>query len=217
VGHDCHVTESPDHPDKGLNDEQLRRVEEALDEAEEASRRLGRKDWSLLFVGVLFTLVASSLISVRPSALTIEIIASALAVLGVILAAIIVQRTRRSSLLADPDEPLRQRVKYVSDALASSARHLDLATRLIGNLQTELSARAVALESLRQEISDNEELARVTSQAAAAIDRLVESRNKEQERRMRRVGWRQGLVYAIFGAAVAVALVVFSHLLPTIK
>jgi hypothetical protein len=46
---------------------------------------------------------------------------------------------------------------------------------------------------------------------------IIKSRLKEQERHMRRVGWRQGLVYAIFGAAVAVAVVVFSHLLPTIK
>jgi hypothetical protein len=87
----------------------------------------------------------------------------------------------------------------------------------MADLQTELSSRAAALESLRQKIGDSEELARVTSEASVAIDRLVESRLKEQELRIRRVGWRQGLVYAFFGAVVTVAVVVFSKYVPIIK
>lgn len=211
------MTEPQDHPDVSLDDEQLRRVEERLNEAEEASHRMGNRDWLLFFMGTVLSLVVTGLVSSAPRSLPFEILTGALAVIGVILTAIFVVRSRRSSELRDPDEPLRQRVKYVSDALASSARNLGLATRLMADLQTELSSRAVALEILRQEISDNEELARVTSQASAAIDRLVESRNKEQERRIRRVGWRQGLVYALFGAAVAVAVVVFSKYLPVIR
>lgn len=225
------MTEPPDQPDDSpdpeqlrrflashqLDDEQLRRIEEQLDEAEEASRRMGRRDWLLLFVGTLLTLVIISLVHAAPRSLPYEILVGALAITAVIATAIAIVRSRRPSELPDPDEPLRQRVKYVSEALTSSVMNLDLATRLMSDLQTELSSREAALVSLRQDITDNEELARVTAEASAALDRLVESRLKEQERRIRRVGWRQGLVYALFGAAVAVAVVVFSHYLPTIK
>jgi hypothetical protein len=42
--------------------EQFARIEARLDEVKEASRRVGRKDWLLLFVGILFTLVLSAVI-----------------------------------------------------------------------------------------------------------------------------------------------------------
>jgi hypothetical protein len=34
---------------------------------------------------------------------------------------------------------------------------------------------------------------------------------------MTRMGWRQGAVYAVFGTAVAVLIVVFGHYLPVIR
>lgn len=210
------MTEPPEQPDQSPDDEQLGRLDEALDEAEEASRRMGRLDWALYFAGTVFAFIITLTVSRVPRSLPYEIFAGALALVAVIVTAIVLVRSRRSEL-PDPDEPLKQRVKYVSDVLTRSTRNLNLATRLMADLQTELSSRAVALESLRQEINDNEELAKVTREASAAIDRLVESRLKEQERRMQRVGWRQGLVYAFFGAAVAVAVVVFGRYLPTIK
>jgi hypothetical protein len=40
----------------------MSRLEERLDEAEEATRRIGRKDWRLLFLGVMLTLIVTALI-----------------------------------------------------------------------------------------------------------------------------------------------------------
>ncbi len=45
-----------------LTDEQMARVEEALDTAEQASRRIGRKDWLMAFNGAVFSLFLSDLI-----------------------------------------------------------------------------------------------------------------------------------------------------------
>ena len=42
-----------------LTTEQISRIEDRLDEAEKASRRLGRKDWLLLFSGTIFTLIVT--------------------------------------------------------------------------------------------------------------------------------------------------------------
>ena len=42
-----------------LTAEQVSRIEDRLDEAEEASRRIGRKDWLLLFSGTIFTLIVT--------------------------------------------------------------------------------------------------------------------------------------------------------------
>jgi hypothetical protein len=40
----------------------MSRVDARLDEAEAASRRIGRKDWLLLFAGVILTLIATGLL-----------------------------------------------------------------------------------------------------------------------------------------------------------
>ena len=45
-----------------LTAEQSARMEERFDQAEEASRRLGRKDWILLFGGALLSLVVSAVV-----------------------------------------------------------------------------------------------------------------------------------------------------------
>jgi hypothetical protein len=46
-----------------LSAAKIKRVEERLDEAEEASRRLGRKDWILLFSGAVFSLILTDVIT----------------------------------------------------------------------------------------------------------------------------------------------------------
>jgi hypothetical protein len=46
-----------------LSAEKMERVQERLDEAEEASRRLGRKDWILLFSGAVFSLILTDVIT----------------------------------------------------------------------------------------------------------------------------------------------------------
>jgi hypothetical protein len=45
-----------------LADAKFARIEERLDEAEWASRRMGRKDWFLLFGGVVLTLIVNDLV-----------------------------------------------------------------------------------------------------------------------------------------------------------
>jgi len=45
-----------------LSGEQMSRVEARFDEAEEAARGIGRKDWLLLFCGVMFTVVVTGLL-----------------------------------------------------------------------------------------------------------------------------------------------------------
>ena len=46
-----------------LSAEQFSHVEARLDEAERASRRMGRKDWLLLFSGTVFTLIITDLVT----------------------------------------------------------------------------------------------------------------------------------------------------------
>ncbi len=46
-----------------LSAEQIERVEDRLNEAEEASRRLGHKDWILLFSGAVFSLILTDIIT----------------------------------------------------------------------------------------------------------------------------------------------------------
>ena len=46
-----------------LTEEQMSRVEARLDEAEEASSRISRKDWILLFSGSIFTLIIAGTVT----------------------------------------------------------------------------------------------------------------------------------------------------------
>jgi hypothetical protein len=47
---------------RALSEEQTAKLEARFDEAEQASRRMGRKDWILLFGGTLLTLVLSAVV-----------------------------------------------------------------------------------------------------------------------------------------------------------
>jgi hypothetical protein len=44
------------------SEEQMALIERRFDEAEEASQRIGRKDWKLMFMGTVFALVANDLV-----------------------------------------------------------------------------------------------------------------------------------------------------------
>ena len=46
-----------------LSNEQVTKIESTFKEAEEASRRIGRKDWILLFYGAVFSLIITNLLS----------------------------------------------------------------------------------------------------------------------------------------------------------
>jgi hypothetical protein len=46
-----------------LSEEQMTSVQARLDDAEKASRRIGRKDWVLLFSGAIFSLIITDLIT----------------------------------------------------------------------------------------------------------------------------------------------------------
>jgi hypothetical protein len=117
----------------------------------------------------------------------------------------------------DPDDQMRRRVEVISAALTQSARSLGEASTLLSELQEELAGRVRALGKLREEISGHERLAEISGEASKALDEAIDARMREQARRIARVAWGQGVVFAILGAVVAVAVVVFSHLLPTIK
>jgi hypothetical protein len=45
-----------------LSVEQVKHVEQRFDQAEDASRRLGRKDWFLLFLGTVSSLILPALV-----------------------------------------------------------------------------------------------------------------------------------------------------------
>ena len=79
-----------------------------------------------------------------------------------------------------------------------------------------LSAKVEELQELRQEISvqDHKDIG---DAAVRQVDEVIDARIGELERRLSRAGWRQGAIFAVFGTAVAVLLIVFGHWLPTIK
>lgn len=78
-----------------------------------------------------------------------------------------------------------------------------------------LAAQMEALEELRQEIAQPDVGA--SDEALQPVYEKIDERTRELERRITKMGWRQGAVYAVFGAAVAVLIVVFGHYLPVIK
>jgi len=118
---------------------------------------------------------------------------------------------------ADPDGKMRHRVDVISFALRRSAASLSEASVLIAELQEELTGRVAALDDLRQEIKEHQELAKISGEATKALDQAMAARLREQERRIARVAWKQGAIFAVFGAAIAIALVVFGHLIPAIN
>ena len=56
--------------------EELSNLEARLDQVEAASRHMGRKDWLMVFLGVLFTLIASGIVSPAEVQLIIGMTAS---------------------------------------------------------------------------------------------------------------------------------------------
>ena len=117
----------------------------------------------------------------------------------------------------DPTEQMKMRINTISTELTASAKSLREASGLLDDLQEELNGRLAALEELRQKNEQYGELAKINIGGVKALNEYIETRLREQGRDITRVAWKQGAVYAIIGAAVTVALVIFSQLLPTIK
>jgi hypothetical protein len=124
---------------------------------------------------------------------------------------------RREPARLDPDEQMRERVAELSDALTSSGQNLSDAAAMLGELQQEMTARMKALEELRRQIAMNEELKNVSAAAAEALDKIIEARMRQQERHITKISWLQGALFSIFGASVAILVVIFSHYIPSIK
>lgn len=117
----------------------------------------------------------------------------------------------------DPDSGMRHRVDDISAALKRSVVSLGQASSLLVDLQEELAGRAKALEKLRQEVTEHQKLADISGEASKALDTLIDARMREHDQRIARVAWGQGVVFAVLGAAVAVAVVAFSHWIPTFR
>jgi HPt (histidine-containing phosphotransfer) domain-containing protein len=131
------------------------------------------------------------------------------------------RRVKEGLPAVDPDSLLRIRVGKITESFASAAESLDQATELMAELRSELEARAVALEALRQKADADAEIARLNEKAAAAVKQLVAevtAQNLERtERKLRRMGWIQGAAFAVFGASIAILVVVLAHWIPTIR
>lgn len=68
--------------DPQLTAEQLTRVENTIDHVEEASKRLGRKDWIMLFNGAVFSLILTDLITPQVAEHVLLITVQALGLFG---------------------------------------------------------------------------------------------------------------------------------------
>ena len=121
----------------------------------------------------------------------------------VILTAQDVYSTRRQRA-ETPEEALQRRLKAANRALRQSAGSLEYAVGVITDLQQELSVRQQALEELNAKLADGEKLAQINAEATEALNRLVEANMNRSEKRIGRLAWAQGGLYAVFGAAVAV-------------
>jgi signal transduction histidine kinase len=211
------VSQLSDNRDESPADDLEEQIEERLDQLADASSRVGRRDWVTALLGVLSggAISAVSLITTPESEI--------LAVSGVLVAGIVAfwsQRLRPSSTPhppSDPDSRIRQRADAIGKALEDSVSSLDAATRLISDLQHELNDRMTALDKLRQDIADNEERAKISAEAAQALDRLITTEMRGQDKRNRQWGWVQVLAGTVLGGAVTVAVVVFGHFLPLVK
>ena len=81
---------------------------------------------------------------------------------------------------------------------------------MITELQHEVDARLATLEGLSQEVTTYEALKEVNKEAAAALERIIESKINNTEHRMARLTWVQGSLFALFGAFVAIGVTVFA-------
>lgn len=102
-------------------------------------------------------------------------------------------------------------VDEVSDALQTSAAKLSDATELLTVLQQEMAARQKALAELNEQVRRGDELASVSAEATAALDAMIERRMARTERRIGRLAWWQGAVWALFGALVAVLATIYAE------
>jgi hypothetical protein len=92
----------------------------------------------------------------------------------------------------------------------------------------QLAGQVKARVEVRQDINDRVKTAESRADLGAVVKAAVrtellmlkednDARLKDAEQRMARTGWLQGAVFAAFGAAVAVLIVVLGHWLPIVK
>jgi hypothetical protein len=85
--------------------------------------------------------------------------------------------------------------------------------------RTKLAGQIEMLQDMRREIVERAEHASPAERQEnlKVVTEVVDPRLTASERRIARAGWRQGAVYAVLTAAVAVLLSVFSHWLPVFR
>lgn len=74
-----------------------------------------------------------------------------------------------------------------------------------------MAARQKALAELNEQVRRGDELASVSAEATAALDAMIERRMARTERRIGRLAWWQGAVWALFGALVAVLATIYAE------
>lgn len=99
---------------------------------------------------------------------------------------------------------LTGRIDRIRDSLKASTDYLADAMKLIATLQQEIAARQNALEELTKQIQRGERLATIGAEATKALDEMMTENQMRSEKRIGRLAWWQGVLFALFGAAVAV-------------
>ncbi|MDJ0344464.1 hypothetical protein QMK19_20850 [Streptomyces sp. H10-C2] len=176
-----------------------------MTESKQASRQWLSRRWTDTIrtgIGVLVGLVALSLLAYgwlflsggrRDLCAVVSVV-----VFGVALAVVGLPEPVRwlEAVLETQEPPLERRVVNLNAALNASSAHLTNAAKLISEMQQEIAARQQALEELNHKVAANEQLATVSADATAALDAMIESKMARQERRMSRVAWGHGAVFA---------------------
>jgi len=98
----------------------------------------------------------------------------------------------------------------VAARIDDATRSLELAAKLVNELQIEMQARMVALERLQVENAEYEKLAAVQKEEAEAVSRLIEGVISSTHTRLNRSSRRDQALFFIAGliASIPVQIVV---------
>jgi hypothetical protein len=88
--------------------------------------------------------------------------------------------------------------------IEEATRSLQVAARLVDELQTEMRARAVALERLQAENAEHERLAAVRKEEAEAVSRLIESVISSAHAKLSRSSRRDQVLFFFAGLATSI-------------
>jgi septal ring factor EnvC (AmiA/AmiB activator) len=109
-------------------------------------------------------------------------------------------------LQADHPNELQQRIDELRRRLDRARKYLGGVTDILQEVEAEIDARETALAGLDERLKRGEDLATVSEEATAALRAVLAENAERTERRIGRLAWWQGAVYALFGAAVALAI-----------